>query len=302
MNFSKFDFNYKRIFPNREKRLRLLNACWFIPDKPMIKLLYLISMKKPIDLKNTRTFNEKLQWKKLYSRDPKYSMLVDKYAVREYIKTSIGEEVLIPLLGRWDRYDDIDFAKLPNEFVLKCNHDSGSVKVVYDKNNINHEEYRKFFSLRLKNNPYRYGREWPYKDVKPCIIAEKYMGTPDGNLPVDYKFFCFNGEVDSVMLCVNRNTERERYYFFDKNWKLRKYNVSSMELPDDFYCEKPAGIDELFELASHLSKNESFVRIDFYIIDGKPYFGEFTYFPASGFDNNILPWADKYLGEKMKLY
>jgi len=293
--------DYKKILTDREQRLNLLAFLGFIPDKPMIKLLYRIKMKKSLNLKNPATLDEKLQWKKLYDRQPRYTKMVDKYEVRSIIKERIGEEYLVPLLGVWDRYEDIDFDKLPDTFVLKCNHDSGSVQIVKNKNEINHKEFKKFFGRRLKNNPYSYGREWPYKNVKPRIMAEKYIGSADGKAPVDYKFYCFDGEVDSVMLCIGRETGNPKFYFFDKEWKMCRYNKITIGLPDDFTVPKPEGIDELFEIAADLSRGENFVRVDFYLVDGKPYFGEFTYFPSSGFEPNRLPAANEYLGNKFKL-
>lgn len=285
----------------RENRLRLLNLLWWIPDKTMISLQFRMAMKKKLDFHNLNTFNEKLQWLKLYDRNPQHVILADKYKVREYVKETIGEEYLIPLLGHWEKYEDIDFSKLPKHFVLKCNHDSGSVKIIQDKDSIPHDEYQKFFTQRLKQNPYRYGREWPYKGIEPCIVAEKYMGDDRGVLPEDYKFFCFDGNVDCVMICTGRGFATKRFFFFDRDWKLKKYNRSSLELPDDYQLPKPEGIDQLFDLASRLSKGERFVRIDFYIVDGKPYFGEFTYFPASGFDYNLVDWADEELGKKINI-
>lgn len=287
--------NYKRILPNREMRLKILNMCP-LPDKTMLKILFRLQMNKKLHLDNPITWNEKIQWLKIYDRKPIHTQMVDKFRVREIVRDRIGEDFLIPLLGVWKDYESIDFETLPDKFVLKCNHDSGSVKIVLDKAKINHKEYSEFFKARLKNNPYKYGREWPYKDVKPCIIAEKYLGKDTGELPVDYKFFCFEGQVDTVMICVGRGTPEQRFYFYTKEWKLRKYNKSSQNLSDDYQIEKPEGIDQLFELAENLSKGEHFVRIDFYLIDNHPYFGEFTFYPASGFDYNIVGWADNYWG------
>ena len=232
----------------RENRLKLLNTLWWIPDKQMISLQFRLAMKQKLNFLDLNTFNEKLQWLKLYDHNPLHTKMVDKYRVRTIIEEKIGENYLIPLLGHWERYEDIDFEKLPSQFVLKCNHDSGSIRIVYDRTSIDHDEMNKFFSQRLKQNPYRYGREWPYKNVHPCIIAEEYMG--DGKvLPADYKFFCFDGFVDSVMICTGRGFSEKRFFFFDKEWRLRKYNKSSQTLPDDYQLEKPQGIDELFSLA-----------------------------------------------------
>lgn len=293
--------DYKKILKSKELRLKILNMMSFLPDRVVIPIQFRLTMHKHLDLKKPQTMNEKLQWLKLNDHDPLHVRLVDKYRVRKHVKEKIPELKLIPLLGKWNRYEDIDFDSLPNQFVIKCNHDSGSVKVVRDKSSINHEEFRTFFADRLKNNPYTYGREWPYKHVKPCIIVEKLMTEENGNLPIDYKFFCFNGKVDTVMICTGRGTSEQRFYFFDKQWKIQKYNRSAQDLSDDFQVDKPDGIDALFELAAKLSKGEAFVRIDFYLINNIPYFGEFTFYPASGFDNNILPWADKHLGSMIEL-
>lgn len=293
--------DYKKILKNKELRLKILDMMSFLPDGIVVPIQFRLTMHKRLNLRNPQTMNEKLQWLKLNDHDPMHVRLVDKYRVRKYVKKKIPELKLIPLLGKWDRYEEIDFDSLPNQFVIKCNHDSGSVKVIRDRSTINHDEFRAFFADRLKNNPYTYGREWPYKHVKPCIIVERLMTEENGNLPVDYKFFCFNGKVDTVMICTGRGTPDQRFYFFDKQWKLQKYNRSAQDLPNDFQIDKPEGIDVLFELAAKLSEGEAFVRIDFYLINRVPYFGEFTFYPASGFDNNILPWADKHLGSLINL-
>lgn len=294
-------FNYKQIFKNKEKRLKILNVMRFLPDRNMVKLQYKLVMHKRLNLKNPRTFNEKLQWLKLNDHKEIYTNLVDKYKVRDWVKENLGEEFLIPLYGAWTKFNDIDFSELPDKFVLKCNHDSGSIVVVNNKDDMDTDNLNEFFSARLENNPYTYGREWPYKNVNPMIIAEKNMSDNDGNLPIDYKFFCFNGYVDSVMICTGRGSEGKRFFFFDKNWKLRKYNKSSQELDDNFKFDKPDKIDELFKLASKLSAGFAFVRVDFYLINDQPYFGEMTLYPASGLDNNLVAWADEYLGSLIDL-
>ncbi len=293
--------DYKSFLSNKELRLKLLGLLGFIPDKQMCKLQFKMVMGKKLDLKNPTTFNEKIQWLKIYDHNRQHIKLVDKYSVRGYVSEILGDKYLIPLLGKWNKFEDINFEELPEKFVLKCNHDSGSIKIINNKNTINYKELKKFFDNRLRNNPYLYGREWPYKEVKSCIIAEKYMSDTNGQPLIDYKFFCFAGYVDSVMICTGRGTNEKRFYFFDRNWKLKKYNKSSQELPDDFQIEKPEGIESLFDLASQMSQQEAFVRIDFYLIDGYPYFGEFTYYPASGLDNNLVEWGDYYLGGLINL-
>ncbi|WP_058991128.1 ATP-grasp fold amidoligase family protein [Anaerococcus rubeinfantis] len=266
-------------------------------DKIYIEKLFKSYMGYSLNLNNPKTFNEKLQWLKLYDRKPRYTMMVDKYKVREYIADKIGEEYLISLLGVWDDPDDIDFDSLPNKFVLKCNHDSGGLSICRDKKNFDANIAKKKLKKSLKTNYYYSGREWPYKNVPRKIIAEKYM-VDDSNSDefTDYKFFCFNGYVDCVMVCLDRNSGDPKFYFFDKDWKLKRLNKRGKEAPKDFTIPKPECIAEMFEIASKLSEGFPFVRVDLYQSYGKIYFGEMTFYPDSGFDSNILPEADLYLG------
>jgi hypothetical protein len=274
----------------------------WIPDALYLRMVFKLKFGYKLDLKNPKTFNEKLQWLKLFDRKPLYTTLVDKYAVRDYIAKTIGEEYLIPLIGVWDSFDDINFDDFPNQFVLKCNHDSSSVIICKDKTKFDIDKARKKLLHCLKRNGYNFGREWPYKNIKPRIIAEKYMTDSDDvdNL-TDYKFFCFNGKADSVMLCLERNTGDTKFYFFDKNWNLRRYNIRGKNAPSDFTLPKPAGMDQMFELAEKLSTGLPYARIDLYYSNDKIYFGEITFFPASGFDTNILPETDLYFGNLINL-
>jgi len=190
------------------------------PDKPYLKMKYWSIMGKKLNIENPQTFNEKLQWLKLYDRNPEYTKMVDKYEVRKYIAKKIGEEYLIPLLGVWDNPDDVDFDKLPDQFVLKCTHNSGlGMCICKDKSELDIAKVKKELEKGLKQNYYLHGREWPYKNVKPRIIAEKYMEDRNGNF-IDYKFFCFKGFAHSVMVCIDRNIGDTKFYFFDKNWDL----------------------------------------------------------------------------------
>lgn len=275
--------DYKKLIPNRATRLKLLNMCP-LPDKMMIRLMYRIRLKKKLDLKDPKTFNEKMQWLKLYDRKPIYTQMVDKYRVREYIAHEIGEEYLIPLLGHWESYDEIDFSKLPDRFVLKCNHDSQSVVIVRDKSTLNHDELRAMYTARLKVNQYRVGREWPYKNIKPCIIAEKYMEDSSGKGDLtDYKIHCFNGEPKAVQVISDRFSEEglhNDYYTLD--WK--NYGLSRGEMKNSEYvAPRPPQLEEMLSLARKLSAGIPFLRVDFYVVDGQIYFGELTFFPASGF-------------------
>lgn len=272
-----------------------------LDDESYLKRVFKIHMGKELNLKNPQTFNEKLQWLKLYNRKDLYSKLVDKYEVREYIKNILGEEYLIPLVGVWDNPKDIDFESLPNQFVLKCNHNSGlGMCICKNKQEINEKKVKKELKKGLKQNYYLYGREWPYKNVKPKIIAEKFMTDSSGGL-VDYKFFCFEGKVDCVMVCIDRHINDTKFYFFDKDWQLKRLNIRGKNAPKDFSLPKPAKIDEMFSIAEKLSKGFPFVRVDLYECNSKIYFGELTFFPDSGFDSNILLETDKYFGDLLNL-
>lgn len=274
---------------------------FWLPDKTYLKVRYYQHFKKRLNLNNPQTFNEKLQWLKLYDRNSLYTNLVDKYEVRKYIAETIGEEYLIPLIGVWDRFEDIDFSKLPNQFVLKCTHDSGGLVICKDKSKLDIEVTRKKINNPLKRNFYYLGREWPYKNVKPRIICEELLKTKDGRLPIDYKFHCFSGEPDNVMVCIGRDSGSPKFFFFDTEWKLLRYNVAGINAANDFTLPKPKKIDEMFEIARELSIGLPFVRVDLYCEEEKIYLGELTFFPQSGFDPNLLNTTDILFGDKIKL-
>lgn len=255
----------------------------WIPDKMFIKMRYRAILHKKLNLKNPQTFSEKLQWMKLYDRNPLYNQLVDKYAVREYVKERIGEEHLIPAYGVWDKFDDIDFDKLPDKFVLKCTHDSGSVFVCKDKSKIDMAWLKSKFEKALKGNQYHGGREWAYKDVKGRIVAEKFMVDESGFELKDYKFFCFDGEVKALYIATERGVEGEdvKCDFFDENFnhiQLKAGHENAKILP-----KKPEGFEEMKEKAKALSKGLRQVRVDLYNINGKIYFGEMTLYHRCGF-------------------
>ena len=270
-----------------------------IPDKLQIETYYRLEMGKKLDLNNPRTMNEKLQWLKLYNRKEEYKALVDKVKVKEVVANKIGKEYVVPILGVWDSFDEIDFEKLPNQFVLKTNHSGGNtgVIIVPDKSKFNVSEAKERLENSLKSDVYRNYREWPYKGMNKKIFAEEYLGSD----LVDYKFYCFDGDADCVLLCIDRQIGAAKFYFFDKDWKLCRYNKLGKEAPENFTLPKPNGIDQMFRLASEMSKGFPFVRMDFFDVNGKIYFGEYTFFPASGYDYNRLPESDLYFGNKIKL-
>ena len=272
-------------------------------DEEYLKRKFKALMGKELDLENPKTFNEKLQWIKLYDRKPEYTMMVDKYKVREYIKEQLGEEYLIPLVGVWDNPEDINFDLLPNQFVLKCNHNSGlGMCICKDKSKIDINNVKSELRKGLNQDYYLTGREWPYKDVERKIICEKYMVdyTQSEGL-TDYKFFCFDGQVDSVMVAIERNTGNPKFYFFNEKWELLKYNKRGKEAPDNFTLPMPKTMPEMFNIASKLSQGLSYSRIDLYSCNDQVYFGEITFFPDSGFDKNLIYESDLYFGSKINL-
>ena len=268
-----------------------------LDDATYLRRKFRVHMGYELDLKNPKTFNEKLQWLKIHDRRPEYTTMVDKLGVKTWIAKVMGQQYVIPTLGVWDRFSDIDFNALPNQFVLKCTHDSGGLVVVKDKEKLDVAAARRKIEASLKRNYYYSGREWPYKDIPPKIICEAYMtdepGAPDFT---DYKFFCFNGYVDCVMVCLDRSSGDTKFYFFDKEWNLKRLNLRGKAAPEGFTIPKPKCMDEMFDIAAKLSQGIPFVRVDLYQSNGSVYFGEMTFYPDSGFDKNLLPETDMYFG------
>lgn len=284
----------------RKFLLRVVGKLYFLfPERLYLKIRYYLGMGKPLHLDNPKTLNEKLQWLKLYDRKPEYTQMVDKVLAKKYVADIIGENYIVPTLGVWNHFDEIDFNQLPNQFVLKTNHSGGNTGVVIckDKSSFDKASAKKKLEHSLKHDISRSLVEWPYRNIKRKILAESYLGDD----LTDYKFYCFDGEADVVLNCIERETGNPKFYFFDKEWNLRRLNKRGKEAPDGFTLPKPKGLDDMFVIAGKLSKGLSFARIDLYNIEGKIYFGEITLFPYSGFDNNRLPEADLYFGEKTKL-
>lgn len=286
-------FDYKRIIKSRELRLRLINALGFIPDKPYLKLVYFIKNGKRLNLSHPVGFNEKLNWMKINDKHPEYTELVDKYAVRAFVKDRIGDKYLIPLYGVWNSFDEIDFESLPNQFVLKCTHDSGSVKIIRDKSKINISNLRAFFTSRLRINPFNLGREYPYKHVHPRIIAEQLMGGE--SIPKDYKFFCFNG-VPTIMYVASDRDKDCKFTFFDMDFKRIEEIDYYIHPSSDEMIEKPQTFEKMKTIAKDLSMGMPFVRMDFYEVDGQLYFGEYTFFTGGGFYLFKPDSYEQYLG------
>lgn len=269
-------------------------------DKTYLQCKWWVNNGKKLDLENPVTFNEKLQWLKLYNRNPIYSTMVDKCEAKKYVANIIGDEHIIPTLGVYDSVEDIDFDSLPNQFVLKCTHDSGGIVICQDKTQFNRKEAIKKLRKGLKSNFYWTNREWPYKNVTPRIIAEKYMTDGDGELR-DYKFFCFDGVPRVMFIASDRfNKEEEtKFDFFDMEFNHLPFRNGHPNATKPI--ERPAGFDEMRMLASKLSKGIPQVRVDFYNINGQIYFGEMTFFHWSGFVKFDPEEWDYKMGEMIEL-
>lgn len=280
-----------------EKALYVLAP--IIPDRPYVKWLYYSIMGRRLDLAHPQTMNEKLCWLKLHQRDPQLTQLVDKIAVKDHVARLIGEEYVCPLIQVWDSPADIDFEALPDQFVLKTNHSGGNTGVIVcaDKKQLNVAEAKAKLEASLHEDIYLRFREWPYKDVPRKVFAEQYLGD---NL-ADYKFYCFNGHVDCVLMCIDRQLGDPKFYFFDSDWQLCRYNKRGKQAPADFTLPRPKNIGKMFELASKMSEGFPFVRMDFYDVDGKIYFGEYTFYPSSGCDPERLPESDLHFGSQIDL-
>lgn len=271
----------------------------FIPDTIWIRYLYRKLVGKKLNLKHPQTFNEKLQWLKLYDRNPEYTKMVDKYEVKKFVAERIGEQYIIPTLGVWNKFDDIDFGSLPNQFVLKCTHDSGGVVIVKDKNTFDKEAARKKLSKNLKRNFYWFFREWPYKNVKPRIIAEQYLSDIDSTVIDDYKVMCFDGEPKMIQVHKDRFTNHTED-FYDLNWN--KMKIWQEEMPmTNLMQEKPINFDCMIKFSKLLSESIPQLRVDWYNLDGKLYFGELTFFDGAGFDEYIPDEWNKIFGDWIKL-
>ncbi len=266
-----------------------------LPDKKYLTWRALNTGFK-FDLDNPQTFNEKLNWLKLHDKNPLYTKLVDKYEVKDYISSVIGKEYVIPTIGIYNKFDEIDISKLPKQFVIKCTHDSASVVICKDKNNFDFDTCKAKINKALKKNYYYGGREWPYKNVKPRILIEKYMVDESGVELKDYKFFCFQGKMKFFKIDFDRFTNHGANYY-NRNREI--LTIGEVICPPN-YNKKivfPKTLDKMIDLAEKLSSNIPFVRIDFYNINGKIYFGEMTFYPASGYGLFIDSSWDKKIGD-----
>ncbi len=262
-------------------KMASMNMLSWISDKKYLSFLFRVRCHQKMNWENPQTFNEKMQWLKIYDRKDIYTTMVDKYEAKRYVVDLVGEQYVIPTIGVWDKVDEINFDELPNEFVLKCTHDSGGLIICKDKSRLNLREVRKKLNKCLKRNYYWTTREWPYKNVKRRIIAEKFMvDETEAVLPV-YKFFCFDGEPTIIQTIKNDKMKNETIDYFDSAWNRldMRQNFPNSEIP----LEKPANLDEMLALAKQLSVNKKgFIRVDLYSINGAIYFSEYTFFSDTG--------------------
>lgn len=271
--------------------------CTMTHISPVLNVIVVYKVKgiSKLNLKHPQTYNEKIQWQKVYDHNPLYTQLADKYAVREYVADKAGEQYLIPLLGKWDRFEDIDFNSLPNQFVLKCNHDCASVIICKDKKTFDVEAAKKKLKRALNRNFYYGYAEWQYKDIVPCILAEKYMQDGESDDLRDYKFQCFSGKPYSCRIDIGRFTDHRRNVY-DMEWNLlpwQKGHYKNSDVP----VEKPKGFDEMVEVVKKLSDGLRQVRVDLYNINGHIYFGELTFTNGGGYEVFVPEEYDRFLGD-----
>ena len=296
MNIKKLINRGFKYIVNKDYRFRI-NAAYGkyndMPDEEYIKKQFKACMGNELNLENPKTFNEKLQWLKLNDRNPLYTIMADKYSVREYLKQNSmggGTAYCVPLIDVWEKEEDIDFDKLPEKFVLKCNHNSGlGMCICKNKSKLNIEAVRKNLKSGLEQDYYLTSREWPYKDINRKIICEKFM--EDGtfnNAMTDYRMYCFNGKPAFIHITSDTtNSEKELCYFVDLEWNSLEYRRKD----ESYYVEvpsKPSSLNDMIAFARKFAKDIPFVRCDFYEVGGKMYFSEFTFFPSGGY----VPFVD----------
>ncbi len=277
---------------------------YFLPDKFYYKIRYYKVTGKKLNLKNPQNINEKMQWIKLYDRKPEYTIITDKLAAKKYAANIVGEEYIIPLLGVWNTFEEIDFDTLPNQFVLKCTHDSGSVIICTDKSQLDLNFVKNKLTQALKHNYYRYQNlQWAYKNIKPKIIAEQYLSSKLNN-KIEYQIFCNNG-IPLFFLVRNdlgytKNEETKYAISYTLSWERVAYRIGEEKLMH-IQLPKPVNYEKMIEFARLLSKNTLHLRVDYYEIDEKLYLGELTLYSNGGFFSNYNQEALDLLNRTLTL-
>lgn len=278
-----------------ESKLKYAEKLKLIPDKLYISLIYFMKTKKIMHWKNPQKLNEKLQWLKVYNRNPEDTLLVDKFEVKKIIASHIGEQYIIPTLGVWEKAEDIEWDSLPNRFVLKCTHDSHSVIICKDKKSLDKKVVIDFLNSCLKRNLYWLAREWPYKNVKPRIIAEEFLESKDGEELIDYKFYCYGGKTQYFMYSEGEATHNPKNHKFGMDLQSVDYLFKKTPSIDENDIVLPSNINEMIEIANKLCVGKPHVRVDLFNVDGKIYFGEMTFYSGAGFINMVDEKYSDYL-------
>ena len=273
----------------------------WLPDKAYLKLMFRLELKQKLNLEDPQTFNEKLQWLKLYYHRPDLTMMADKLAVKQHVASLIGEQYVVPLLGSWDDPAEIDWDALPRRFVLKTNHDGGNYGIVICKDKDRLDKAKAIRKLRasLKRNPYLLGREWPYKNIPRKVFAEQYLEEAGKQELTDYKFYCFDGKVRFLFIASGRQEGHITFDYFDENY--RHLDVVQTHPPAAVPPEKPEHFELMIQLAEKLSEGLPHVRVDFYQVNGKVYFGEYTFFTHGGWAAFDPDEYDRLLGSYIHL-
>ncbi len=279
-----------------------------LPDKTNISINYKKKFGKKPNLTDPKTLNEKIQWLKLNDRSPLHTQCADKYAVRDYVSSRIGNEYLVPLYFHSKNVNDIVPENLPNSpFIIKTNHDSGGGIIIKDKSSANWNEIQKGLQKRLETNYYKASKEWQYKNIKPRVIVEELLQDSKGNIPLDYKLHCFNGKVLMIQVDIGRGTKNHHRNWYSKDWEREPYRWSSPK-GDGIYTDpseedipKPATLEKMIELSEVLSDGFDYVRVDLYDVDGKVYFGELTFHHDGGYQPILPEKWDLILGQKLTL-
>lgn len=288
----------------KNKLSELIRCCLtMISPKLNTKVTFYSKFHRRLDLDHPRTLNEKVLWLKFntYWNDPVIKQCADKYRVREYLQEKGFSELLIPLIGAYDVVEEVPWDSLPECFVMKLNSGSGCNLIVPDKDKLDIADAKKTMKKWMKSRFWLQFAEMQYKDVKPYILIEEFLGTSTGERPVDYKFHCINGKSKYVMVCMDRGSETGlRLYYFDREWNLMPFTQAAID-DKDRVIPKPEHIDEAFDYAEKLAQDFPYVRVDLYIVNGRIYFGELTFTPAAGMSTRLLPEADLKLGEELRL-
>jgi len=296
--------NYDNPIAIVAKAMSLYPITYLFPDRLYLTIMYRALTGKPLNLKNPARFNEKTQWLKLYDRKEWYTNIADKVEVRDYVASRIGEQFLIPILAVYNSVEDINFNELPNQFVLKCTHDSGTTVVCQDKSKLDIEASKRYLRKRMKKNYYYLHREYCYKNIKPRIVCEKFMSVDGESTPTDYKFFCFNGVPKLIQVDTDRFVDHGRLTM-DPDWKPAPFHIDRKYLLPDLNAkklvDKPENLEEMLEISTKLSQDFKFIRVDLYSINNKVYFGELTFYQGSGYDPIYPDEYDFWLGNQLDL-